>query len=89
MSSIFHLPQNIRSEFSIDEFGKTYATQSGVARLCGVSQSAINQLLEVVDLIQKRKINPDLEIEGFVGCLYDGRKNLHSSRLFVHYLCHI
>ncbi len=46
MSSIFHLPGDIRSEFSVDETGKTYATQSGVARLCGVTRQAINQLLE-------------------------------------------
>ena len=46
MSSIFALPDNIKRELSVDEPGKAYATQSGVARLCGVSQSAINQLLE-------------------------------------------
>lgn len=46
MSSIFHLPPNIRSEFAIDEFGKAYGTQSATARVCGVAQSSINELLE-------------------------------------------
>ncbi len=46
MSALFHLPEEILSEFSIDNEGKTYASQSGVARLCGVAQSSINELLE-------------------------------------------
>ncbi len=46
MSTIFHLPLDIRSEFSVDESGKAYATQSGVGRLCGVRQQSINELLE-------------------------------------------
>ncbi len=45
MTEIFHLPKEIRQEFSIDESGLTYASQSAVARLCGVTQQAINQLL--------------------------------------------
>ena len=46
MSQIFHLPDDIHQEFSIDENGKAYASQSAIARLCGVTQQAINQLLE-------------------------------------------
>ena len=46
MSAMFHLPENIRRELSVDESGKAYATQSGTARLCGVAQSSINELLE-------------------------------------------
>ncbi len=46
MSGIFHLPIDLRSEFSVDESGKAYGTQSGTARLCGVAQSSINELLE-------------------------------------------
>ena len=38
---------------------------------------AINQLLDVVSLVKSRKINPDLEVGGYVGSLYDGRKKLH------------
>lgn len=45
MTEIFHLSTEIRSEFSIDESGLTYASQSAVARLSGVTQQAINQLL--------------------------------------------
>ncbi len=46
MSTMFHLPRNIRSEFAVDDDGRAYASQSATSRLCGVSQSAINQLLE-------------------------------------------
>lgn len=38
---------------------------------------AISQLLGVVDLVKTRKINPDLELGGLIGSLYDGRKKLH------------
>ena len=48
MSTIFHLPQEILSEFSIDEQGKTYASQSAIARLCGVTRQSINELLEKI-----------------------------------------
>ena len=48
MTQIFHLPEDIRQEFSIDELGQAYASQSAIARLCGVTQSAINQLLEKI-----------------------------------------
>lgn len=37
----------------------------------------IQQLLDVVELVQQRKVNVNLRICGFVGCLYDGRKKLH------------
>ncbi|MDJ0536302.1 MAG: hypothetical protein QNJ70_28080 [Xenococcaceae cyanobacterium MO_207.B15] len=43
---IQHIPQEIKQEFSVDPDGKTYASQSAVARLCGVTQQTINQLLE-------------------------------------------
>ncbi len=45
MTQIFHLPAEIRQEFSIDESGLTYASQSAVARLCGVTRQSINELL--------------------------------------------
>ena len=41
-----HIPEEIRKEFAIDAEGKAYLSQAALARLCGVSQSAINQLLE-------------------------------------------
>ena len=53
MSAIFHLPEDILSEFSLDESGKAYATQSGVARLCGVSQQAIYKLLTQISSTTK------------------------------------
>lgn len=46
MTQIFHLPEDIRQEFSVDDSGKAYASQSAIARLCEVSRQAINQLLE-------------------------------------------
>lgn len=48
MSNIFHLPQDIRQEFSIDDQGRAFASQAAVARLCGVSQPSINELLEKI-----------------------------------------
>ncbi len=48
MSTIFHLPRNILSEFAVDDDGKTYGTQSGTARLCGVTRQSINELLEKI-----------------------------------------
>ena len=48
MTQIFHLPEDIRQEFSIDENGQAYASQSAIARLCGVSRQSINELLEKI-----------------------------------------
>ncbi|MGK7895885.1 MAG: hypothetical protein AB4372_20295 [Xenococcus sp. (in: cyanobacteria)] len=48
MSQIFHLPDDIRQEFSIDENGQAYASQSAIARLCGIRQQSINELLEKI-----------------------------------------
>ena len=45
MTEIFHLPAEIHQEFSIDESGLTYASQSALARLCGVTRQSINELL--------------------------------------------
>lgn len=48
MTQIFHLPEEVRQEFSIDTDGTAYASQSAIARLCGVSQPSINELLEKI-----------------------------------------
>ncbi len=48
MTQIFHLPEDIRGEFSIDYSGKAYASRSAIARLCGVRQQSINELLEKI-----------------------------------------
>ena len=45
MSSIFALPENIKSEFTLDSQGKASASQRATARLCGVSLEAIRKLL--------------------------------------------
>ncbi len=45
MTQIFHLPEEIRQEFSIDNNGLAYASQRGTARLAGVSQEAGRKLL--------------------------------------------
>ncbi|VEP15805.1 conserved hypothetical protein [Hyella patelloides LEGE 07179] len=47
-SSLFVLPDDIKQEFSIDEGGKAYASQSAIARLCGVRQQSVNELLEKI-----------------------------------------
>ena len=48
MTQIFHLPEDIRQEFTIDYDGSAYASQSAVARLCGIRQQSINELLEKI-----------------------------------------
>ena len=69
MSTIFHLPPDILEEFSLDEFGKAYATQSGVARLCGVTQQAIYKLLTQIASTTKPVSEP---LEPFAGIDYRG-----------------
>lgn len=44
--NFLRIPEEIKNEFTVDVDGKAYLSQSALARLCGVSQSAINQLLE-------------------------------------------
>lgn len=48
MTQIFHLPNDIRQEFSIDENGLAYASQSAIARLCGITRQSINELFEKI-----------------------------------------
>jgi len=51
---------SIRQELQVDQDGKTYASQSAIARLCGVSQSAVNQLLEKVAIskVESESLQP-------------------------------
>lgn len=43
MSDLTHIPEELRNEFTVDnESGKTYATISAVARLCGITKSFIS-----------------------------------------------
>lgn len=48
MTSLFHLPEDIRQEFSIDKQGQAFASQSAIARLCGISRQSINELIEKI-----------------------------------------
>lgn len=41
----------------------------------------IQQLLDVVALVKRRRINPDLIVGGFIGCMFDKRKKLHQEVL--------
>ncbi len=72
MSEIFALPENIKRELSVDESGKAYATQSGTARLCGVTQQAINQLLEKI--ATSKPVSKSLE--PFIGIDYRATSKL-------------
>lgn len=45
MNSLQHLPEDIRSEFSIDANGQAFATRRAIARLAGVSLNSIQTLL--------------------------------------------
>ena len=46
MNSLQHLPEDIRSEFSVNGDGQAFATRRAIARLAGVSHSSIVRLLE-------------------------------------------
>lgn len=52
--NIVHIPEEIRSEFSVNEAGQAFATQSGIARLCGVSKQSISLLIKEVALVHLR-----------------------------------
>lgn len=62
------LPEEIRSEFLIDADGKAFASRRAIARLAGVSHTAINNLLD--------KIAGNLETEeifkSFAGQSFEG-----------------
>lgn len=48
MSQIFHLPEEILQEFTIDNDGIAYASQSAIARLCGITRQSINELFDKI-----------------------------------------
>jgi hypothetical protein len=45
MSSISHIPSEIQAEFKINDDGRVTVSRRGLARLCGVSDTAIRSLL--------------------------------------------
>lgn len=67
-----HIPEEIRQEFTIDNDGIAYASQSAIARLCGVRQQAINQLLEKVATSKL----PSESLESFNGKDYMGTSKI-------------
>ncbi|MGK7938306.1 MAG: hypothetical protein AB4206_21280 [Xenococcaceae cyanobacterium] len=62
------LPDNIKSEFSIDKNGKASATGRGTARLAGVSQEAVRKIL--LKLSDNLKVSKSLE--SFMGQNFKG-----------------
>lgn len=46
MNSLQHLPEDVRSEFSIDANGQAFATRRAIARLAGVDEKSIRNLLQ-------------------------------------------
>lgn len=46
MSNLALLPEDIRSEFSIDEQGRAFASRRAIARLCGIDESSIRNIFQ-------------------------------------------
>ncbi len=59
-STLVHLPEDIRSEFEVDSDGKVFAKSiRAVARLAGVSVSALNDSGRLLDKLLTTKNLPD------------------------------
>lgn len=46
MNSLQHLPEDIRSEFSVNGDGQAFATRRAIARLAGVDEKSVRNLLQ-------------------------------------------
>lgn len=63
MTNLALLPEDIRSEFSIDEQGRAFANRRAIARLCGIDESSIRNLLENLSAGKA----PSKNLESFAG----------------------
>lgn len=63
MNSLQHLPEDIRSEFSIDNSGQAFASRRAIARLAGVSNSSVSRLIESLS----DALEPSSIFESFTG----------------------
>jgi hypothetical protein len=67
MNTLQHLPEDIRSEFSVNGDGQAFATRRAIARLAGVSLNSIQSLLlKIAD-----QQNPVETFETFIGQSFD------------------
>ena len=67
MNSLQHLPEDIRSEFSVNGDGQAFATRRAIARLAGVALNSIQSLLlKIAD-----QQNPIETFETFAGQSFD------------------
>lgn len=67
MNSLQHLPEDIRSEFSVNSDGQAFATRRAIARLAGVALNSVQSLLlKIAD-----QQNPIETFETFAGQSFD------------------
>jgi hypothetical protein len=66
--SIYHLPEDIRAEFSIDEQGRAFASRRAVARLADVDVSSVVRLVQKISDAQ----NGTEIFESFAGQSFEG-----------------
>ncbi|WP_013320665.1 hypothetical protein [Gloeothece verrucosa] len=66
--SIYHLSEDIRSEFTIDEQGRAFASRRAVARLAGVDVSSVVRLVQKISDGQ----NVSEIFESFTGQVFEG-----------------
>lgn len=70
MNSLQHLPEDVRSEFSIDANGQAFATRRAIARLAGVDEKSIRNLLQNLGAEQA----PHEIFESFTGRKFEGEE---------------
>jgi hypothetical protein len=84
--SLVHVPPEFRSEFQIDAAGRVTASRRAVARLCGVSDTAIRSLLSRV---KGANLGGSKTLEPIAGKEFDGA-NLSSivASCIINYYAH-
>ena len=84
MSNLSLLPEDIRSEFSVDDWGRTFASRRAISRLCGVDESSIRNILENLSAGK----SPSKVLESFAGNSFEGAGKLPdtlASSIIQHY----
>lgn len=66
------MPDDIRSEFSIDEQGKVFASRRAIARLSGIAISTMQDLLKRIENQQKC---PEM-FKGFAGQIFESNRQI-------------
>ena len=84
MTNLALLPEDIRSEFSIDEQGRAFASRRAIARLAGISECSIRNLVNNLGALK----SPSKILEPFAGQDFEGALKLPDvlvSAIIQHY----